>query len=452
MSDKTGGLELVTGSVSKTFFKWVLPNIAAFIAIFSINFVDLFFVGKYAGYADTLFITAAYTNPIYVFINCIAVLLSAGGAVITGKYLGENDYDKASAVFTRVITVIAVFSLILSAVCLSFGKEITGLFAGLNDEILTEATGYSDIVSLFFIFQTMSHALYVFVRLDGNPYLAAFAAILGAAVNFICDYHFIVNADMGIKGAAWGTGISYIVCAGLLTLHFIFKKGDLRFVKKNNGWKEIFTAAYNGSSECLSSLSIGITAAAFNFVMVHHIGAQGIAAFAAINYAIYIANMLCFAAANSLTLIAAVNYGAKKFERIKKFTMLSCGCVFIISFLMFLAFSLFPERIIGLFLNGNDNSFAIALNFAFYIRYAFFFIGLNIAASALFTGVQKPFQSLLISLLRGLILPVVFIVIAPVFAGNIGLYTAVPLAEIVTFLCACVLFVRSDIMNKIIKS
>ena len=65
------------------------------------------------------------------------------------------------------------------------------------------------------------------IRTDGNPYLASTAVLFGAVLNFILDYIFIVHMNMGISGAALGTGLSFMASTFLILLHFFFKKGRL---------------------------------------------------------------------------------------------------------------------------------------------------------------------------------------------------------------------------------
>ena len=118
---------------------------------------------------------------------------------------------------------------------------------------------------------------------------------------------------------------------------------------------------------------------------------------------------------------------------------------------MFLLFAFIPETVIGYLLNSTQNpeSFALALEFASYIKYTFLFIGLNIIFSSAFTAFQLPLHSVTVGLSRGLILPVIFIFTLPLFMGNTGLYVAVPLAEFSTIIFGYILWRKTKIINNV---
>ena len=313
------------------------------------------------------------------------------------------------------------------------------------------AKPYLEMVSLFFLFQALEYSLSVMIRTDGNPYLASVAVLTGAILNFILDYIFIVKMNMGIEGAALGTGLSFMVSTFILLFHFILKKGNLKLTKYIGKWEEIFFAAYNGSSELFSEASVAIVAYIFNSIMVESLGTYGVEAFAVINISLWTVNMLCYAIGDSLVPLISINYGAGQYNRITKILMLSRVSVLIIGGAAFLLFTFIPEIIISTLLDGNVNkeAFAIALAFAEYTKYAFLFIGLNIVFSSSFTALQKPFHSIVVAALRGLILPVICIFQLPYLLQETGLYLAVPVAEFITILLAYYLWKNTKVIRDI---
>ncbi len=444
---KNNDLEIASGNIYKTFFKFSLPNMVGLMAMSSVALVDAYFVSQYV--SPVAFAAVNIIMPLITIVFGIAIMFTIGAAVLVGTYLGENKIVKARAVFTKVMITISSISLFFSVVCYFFSYDVARLLHA-NDEIMVYAKPYLEMVALFFLFQALEYSLSVMIRTDGNPYLASIAVLTGAVLNYILDYLFIVKMNMGIEGAALGTGISFMVSTFMLLFHFILKKGNLKLTNKIGRWKEIFIAAYNGSSELFSEASVAIIAYLFNKIMVESLGTYGVEAFAVINISLWAVNMLCYAIGDSLVPLLSINYGAGYYDRIKKILTLSRISVLFIGGLAFLLFTFIPEIIVSLLLDKkNKEAFEIALVFADYTKYAFLFLGLNIVFSSSFTAIQKPFHSIVVAALRGLILPVICIYFLPFILNETGLYMAISVAEFTTIILAYYLWKNTKVIRDI---
>lgn len=444
---KNNDLEIASGNIYKTFLKFSLPNMVGLMAMSSVALVDAYFVSQYV--SPVAFAAVNIIMPLITIVFGIAIMFTIGAAVLVGTYLGENKIVKARAVFTKVMITISSISLFFSVVCYFFSYDVARLLHA-NDEIMVYAKPYLEMVALFFLFQALEYSLSVMIRTDGNPYLASIAVLSGALLNFILDYIFIVKMNMGIEGAALGTGISFMVSTFMLLFHFILKKGNLKLTKYIGKWKEIFFAAYNGSSELFSEASVAIIAYLFNKIMVESLGTYGVEAFAVINISLWAVNMLCYAIGDSLVPLLSINYGAGYYDRIKKILTLSRISVLFIGGLAFLLFTFIPEIIVSLLLDKkNKEAFEIALVFADYTKYAFLFLGLNIVFSSSFTAIQKPFHSIVVAALRGLILPVICIYFLPFILNETGLYMAISVAEFTTIILAYYLWKNTKVIRDI---
>ena len=445
---KYNELEIASGNIYKTFFKFTLPNMVGLIAMSSVALVDGYFVGNYVN--SVALAAVNIIIPLITVVFGISIMLTIGAAVLIGTYLGEGKEDKASAVFTKVMITITAMSLFFTVVCFIFSEEVSRLL-GANDEIMVYTVPYLKMVSIFFLFQALEYSLSVIIRTDGNPYLASTAVLFGAVLNFILDYIFIVKMNMGITGAALGTGISFMTSTFLMLFHFILKKGRVYLTKQMGKWKEIIYASYNGSSELLSEASVAVVAYLFNNIMVQSLGTYGVEAFAVINYALWATNMLCYAVGDSLVPLISINYGAMQYKRIQKILSLSRISVIFIGASVFALFTFIPEKIIATLLNPvtDKDAFDIALVFADYMKYAFLILGLNMVYSSSFTAFQKPLHSVMVALSRGLILPVAFIFIMPLILKETGIYIAVPLAETVTIILGYILWRNTAVIKKV---
>lgn len=147
-------LEIVSGSIYKTYFKFTFPNMIGLIAMSSVSLVDGYFVSRYV--SSVALAAVNIIIPLITVVFGISIMLTIGVAVLIGKYLGERKEYKAAAVFTKVIITITVMSLFFTAYCFIFSENVSRLL-GANDEIMVYAVPYLKMVSIFFLFQSLEY-------------------------------------------------------------------------------------------------------------------------------------------------------------------------------------------------------------------------------------------------------------------------------------------------------
>ncbi len=259
------------GPVVATFFKYLIPSLVGLIAMTSASLVDGIFIGNYVGV--TALAAVNLIIPIMTLIFGVGLMVSIGGSVRGGKYLGEKNIAAASAIFSKTLMFVAAYAVVVIALGLIFE---TLLFAslGASEELFPAMSEYYRIIMPFLITQLIAVVLYFFVRLDGLPNLAAAALVVGAVVNIALDYLFIVVYGWGLAGAAYATGLSQALPMMVLTVYFLLPKRKLHFRLRQDNWFEIFQAAYNGVSEFINEVSGGIIILIFNWMLIERAGVK----------------------------------------------------------------------------------------------------------------------------------------------------------------------------------
>lgn len=129
--------------------------------------------------------------------------------------------------------------------------------------------------------------------------------------------------------------------------------------------------------------------------------------------------------------IVSFNYGAKKYDRVKKAYSLAMKYALIISIISFLAFQLIPKEIISLFGSGSDMYYKFAVE---YFRIFLFFTFLNCfqpISSNFFTAIGKPKKGIFLSLTRQILFLLPLIIILPLFIGIDGIMYSGPIADFI---------------------
>ena len=433
-------MNVTKDKISSVFFQYSIPSVLGMLAISSASIVDGFFIGNYVG--DFGLAAINITFPIFSLLFGFALMLAIGSSVTSGKLIGEGDIKSASMIFSKTIVCITLFSFISSTILFLNIETILYLF-GANENLTKIAIEYLSIMLIFIPFLMIGIVLDYFVRVDNRPNLAFIALLLSAFINVVLDWFLIVYLQKGIFGAALATGISQLALIFILLPHFFSKKATLNFVKPIGNYIQIIKASYNGASEFVNEISVGITTLIFNYVMIKNLGVEGIAAFAVINYLLLIGIMISFGISDSLQPIISKNFGAKENKRIEEFLKFAFVTVGLVGFIMIFLIIFTPTSLANVFLEDtNYKTKEIVLNFAMFIWIAFLFNGVNLVISAYLTAIHKPLYSMIIAISRSFVFPVIFIFVLPFLFETQGIFLAIPMAEFITFIIAIVLYKR----------
>ncbi len=435
-------MNVTKDKVSTVFFQYLIPSVLGMLAISSASIVDGYFIGNYVG--DLGLAAINISLPIFSLLFGLSLMLGIGGSVTSGKLIGEKDIKNASIIFTKTVICIISFSVIVCSF-LFINIETILYILGSNEDLTNISIEYMSILLLFLPFLMIGVVLDYFVRVDGRPNLAFIALLSSGVINVVLDWFLIVYLEKGIFGAALATGISELALIFILLPHFFSKKATLKFVKPIGSYIEIVKAAYNGASEFINEMSVGITILIFNYIMIKTFSVEGVSAFAIINYLLWIGIMISYGISDSLQPLISKNFGAKEDKRIENFLKIAFITTSFVGFLMIILILFIPEQLANLFLeDSNSETKQLVLDFAKFIWIAFLFNGANLILSAYFTAVHKPLQSIFIAISRSLIFPVIFIATLTFVFDKNGIFLAIPMAEALTFIIAIILFKKKS--------
>ena len=433
--------QALQGAVVPTFFKYLGLDVLGLIAMTSAMLVDGLFIGNYVGV--TALAAVNLIIPISTLLFGVGMMLSIGGSVRAGKYLGEDDKPAASAIFSKTLVFMALYGAVAIALALTFEEALfTGL--GASPEIFPAMSEYYRIIMPFLLAQLIVLALYYFIRLDGYPNLVATALTIGALVNILLDYLFIGRFGWGLTGAAFATGISQALPLPVMMIYFSKPGRRLRFALRQRNWKEVFQAAYNGISEFINEVAGGIVVLILNWMLLQRIGVYGVAAMTVVNYSMLLGYMMFFAISDTIAVMISQNFGARDAARMTAFLKTAFSTIAMLSAIFITVLLTAGEPIIRLFVDDRDgaDTVGMATEFVTYVWPIFLFAGVNILLSGYLTAIHRPLQSGTVALCHSLILPAAFLALAYWLLADQRFVVALPAAEAVTCLLALALFLR----------
>ena len=431
--------DALEGPIVPTFIKYMMPSLLGLIAMTSASLVDGMFIGNYEGV--TALAAVNLIIPITTLLFGVSMMISIGGSVRGGKYLGEKNTAAASAIFSKTLMFMVVYGLIVIALGLMFEAEIFATL-GANKTLFPVMSEYYRIIFPFLFFQFIVIQIYFFIRLDGFPNLAATGLAIGAVVNISLDYLFIAIYGWGLAGAALATGLSEVISLAVMLTYFFQPQRKIFFSLRQKNWREVFQAAYNGISEFINEVSGALIGFIFNWMLIQRAGVTGVAAITLVNYLLFIGFMAYFAISDSIQVIISQNYGARNPQRIRAFLRTAGIMIVGVSAGIISLLIAGSESLIGLVIDieRDSETLVLALEFVAYVWPVFIFAGFTMLISGYLTAVHLPFQSALVASCRSLIMPAGLLVLFYMLLADYRFVAAISVAEAISFVIAVTLY------------
>lgn len=431
---------VLESNVFTTFYRLWFPSLIGLLAMSTANIVDGLFIGNYVG--ATALAAVNLIIPFFGIVFGLTFMLTMGGAVRAGKYIGEGNHTAAGAIFSKTLLAVLALALVLTGLGLLFETTLLRALGG-NDDVLPLMQIYFRITMGFVWAQLLTVVMYFFVRVDGYPTLAAIALVIGSAINIALDYLFIAVFEWGIAGAAWATGISQALPFLVLSSYFFFKQRHLHFSWRQTQWQELFKSAFNGLSEFVNEISGSIIALLLNWLFMLRFGVEGVAAITVLNYLLVIGMMMVFSIGDAAGVFVSQNYGAQQPKRIRKYLLVSAGNALILAAVFITLLITQPDALVSAFLSEEDQTVInLSIELLRYIWPVFALNGLTMIITSYLTALHLPIPSAIIALSRGLILPVIFLLGLFFLFPELPFIIATPIAEFITFIVAVAFFIR----------
>lgn len=422
--------ELPVGTLLR---KFAIPSIVAMLVSALYNIVDQFFIGHSIGELGNAATNIAF--PLSISCTSIALLLGIGGASAFNLAMGEGDKERAPFYIGNSATALAGLGLILAIITEVFLDKLL-VFFGSPMDVLPYAKEYTRITAIGFpmlILQTGGAHL---VRADGSPKYSMIVNMTGAVINTILDALFIFKFNWGMKGAALATIIGQFV-AGAMVIAYLTNYKTIKLKLKHFliHLQYVSRSASLGTASFFNQIAMMVVQIIMNNSLKYY-GAQSvygesipIACAGIISKVGMMFFSFIIGISQGLQPIVSFNYGAKKFERVKKATKLALFVSLLISIGSFLVFQIFPRQIIGLFGEGSEDYYNFAVR---YFRIYFFFVFINFVQpiiSNFFTATGRPQRGMFLSLTRQILFLIPLLIILPRFFGINGIIYSGPIAD-----------------------
>ncbi len=419
----------------KSLLKFAFPTILMMIFMVLYTIIDTIFVARFV---NTNALSALnIVCPINNLIVGIGTMLATGGSAIIARKMGAGKQTRASQDFTLITSIGVLLGVLITVFGTVFiDKIILGL--GASSILFPYCKKYLFTLLLFTPASILQVIFQNLIVTAGRPEIGMLIGGSAGITNILLDYIFMVPLQMGIKGAAFGTGISYIIPTVIGILFFSTNKSSLYFKKPIIDISVLVESCTNGFSEMISQTATAVTTFLFNNIMMKILGENGVAAITIIIYTQFLLSTLYIGFSIGVAPVISYNYGKQDNKQLKNVFSICIQFILFVSVSVFVIAFIFGSPLVCVFSEKGTSVYEIARSGFLIFPFSFLFCGLNIFTSATFTALSNGKLSAILSFLRTFVLIIVLLLTLPNFLGVIGVWLAVPIAEFITMIVALV--------------
>ncbi len=402
-----------------------VPTILSMLITNIYNLVDTAFVGQLGTSASG---AVGIVFGFMTVIQAVGFLFGQGAGSILSRALGQRDKERASVHATAGFLSSFSTGLIVGIVGLCFLHGIVMLL-GSTETIEPYAETYITYILIAAPFMCSCLTLNNLLRYEGKAALGMIGLMVGAVLNMAGDPILMFGLNMGIAGAGLSTAVSQFI--SWLVLLFMFLSGKteskigfsaMKKIRPAMVWDIVATGFPSMLRQGLNSLATVLLNAQCAVY-----GDAAVAAMSIVSRIIFFAFSIALGVGQGFQPVAAFNYGAGKYSRLRKgflFTAVLAESIIVVGTTLLIVFS---GSLIGLF---RDDPAVIEIGTRALILQALASLALPpcMTTEMLLQSTGKRLHASLLSSLRNGLLFIPLLLILSSLRGLAGIQEAMPIA------------------------
>lgn len=352
-------VDLGTAPLSRLFWRYVTPTVAAMLITGIYVTIDGIFVGHVLGQDGMAGLMLAY--PICAVLYAVGALIGMGASSLVSFYLGQGNPAKARHIVGNALVMVLLASALLSFIGIRYGEHMLA-WMGAEGEIFTAGLSYLQAYAWLGVFAVLSMAFSSLLRNDGRPGFVTLIMVVGGLLNVLLDYLLMVVFPFGLAGVATATMLSQAVTGLACLWHFFTPRSQLRI-----SWDTLRPdlrlmgeTVRLGVSSFLMYLYLSVVLALHNKALLAVGTSLHVAAYGVISYTEAFFYLVFEGIAMGIQPIASFNAGAGHWRRVLRIRNLALGVTLGIALCAMLPLYLWPEAAVYLFAGDNATLLPVA--------------------------------------------------------------------------------------------
>lgn len=389
---------LTEGKILKTMLIFALPMIMGNLLQQIYNIADTMVVGRFLGAEALAAVGSAYT--LMTFLTSVIIGLCMGsGAVFSIAYGAGNQQELKKSMWVSFVFV-GIVTIIMNAAVFIWTRPILRLLQ-IPEEVYPLMYQYIRIIFSGILFVFLYNFFACLLRAVGNSVVPLWFLAVSSVLNIILDLWFVAGLGKGVEGAAAATVIAQMAAGLGIAVYTLWKVPVLRIEKQYMHMeKAILNRVMQYSVLTCAQQSVMNFGILMIQGLVNSFGTVIMAAFAVAVKIDTLAYMPAQEFGNAFSLFVSQNFGAKKYDRIRKASgmavKVSVGFCLAISVIVWI----FAAPLVEIFLTDPQPAIVSAGVNYLHIEGAFYWgIGCLFLLYGLYRGIEKPVMSLILTIL-----------------------------------------------------
>ena len=427
-----------------------IPSVIAQLINVLYNIVDRMYIGHIPDIGPVALTGVGVTMPVIMLISAFSAFIGAGGAPLAAIALGKGDRDRAEKILGNGVSILLIFSTVLILFFMIFKQPLLYMF-GASEQTIIYAQRYITIYLAGTVFVQLALGLDMFISSQGQAKTAMLSVLIGAVINIVLDPIFIFGLKMDVRGAALATVISQAVSAVWVVRFLVSEKSVIRIRKKN--FELDFRILAGVMALGVSPFIMQATESAISIVLNRGLSIYGgdlyVGSMTILQSVMQLAVIPVQGFTQGVQPIISYNFGAGKFDRVRKTYRLTIMTTVMISVVYCLLTVNFPTVFAGLFTSDKELLALVGKVMPIFMAGIWIF-GIQMGCQTTFMGLGQAKISLFLALLRKVILLIPLALILPRYFGVMGIYYSEPISDTISAATAGILFlcVRKKIVSQ----
>ena len=421
------------GSIYRHIMSLAIPMTIAQMVQVLYNIVDRIYIGHLEAGSSLALTGLGLTFPIITIISAFTNLFGMGGAPLCSIARGKNDMERAEIIMGNTFFLLLVSSFVLMLASYVFMKPLLYMF-GASDTTYPYAKEYLKIYLLGTPFVMLGTGMNGFINSQGFGKIGMMTILFGAIANIILDPIFIFYLKLGISGAAIATILSQLLSAIWVMKFLLGEKTILKLTKKNMRLEGELIKSITGLGLAgfVMSATNGAVQIACNATLKGHGGDIYVGIMTVLSSIRDVIILPIHGVTTGAQPVLGYNYGAKKYDRIKKGIIFVTVVTVIYMLLAWIIVFLYPGSFIKVF--SSDMELIVkgipAMNIYYF---GFFMMAFQVAGQSIFVALGQSKQAVFFSLFRKIIVVVPLTLFLPYVAdlGIKGVFLAEPISNFI---------------------
>lgn len=419
-------------NILKNFMKYVSLNILGMIGLSCYILADTYFIAQALGSSGIVALN--FSISIYSVIHGTGLMIGIGGATRYSILKYQKEEKKSNQVFTTSIKLGICAGVILAMIGI-LGSNSLAILLGADSTTLPLTKTYLTMILCFAPFFIMNNILLAFVRNDNDPKLSMIAMLTGSFSNILLDYLFMFPLKLGMFGAAFATGLAPIISLGVLSLHFIKRKNQFRYIHSKADRSTISYICSVGLASFVTEISSAVVLITFNLVILKLRGNLGVASYGIVANLALVGMSVYTGIAQGIQPLISKGFGMKNSLILKKVMRYALITSLVVATLIYLVVYLNTDLIIAIFNSEKDSDITQIVITGLRIYFTgFFFAGINIIMAMYLSSTEYAKEAFLISIARGCIIIVPMVLLLGKLWNMTGVWLSFGLTELIVAL------------------